>query len=96
MQTQPVNPAPTWRTIFDRDPMFGPDLILQLCAQAIGLLETRALDAEEDEASKPRRRERRPGSGAGHHYGVVIVGAVLGTASTVVAAYLIYKFGWSK
>ncbi|MDQ5820812.1 MAG: hypothetical protein M3540_05170 [Actinomycetota bacterium] len=62
MQTQRVNPAPAWRTIFDRDPMFGPDLILQLCAQASGLLETRALDAEEDEAAN--RADVSDGPGA--------------------------------
>ncbi len=37
--TQPVNPATTWRTIIDSDPMFPPGVIFACCDQATGILE---------------------------------------------------------
>jgi hypothetical protein len=39
MQTQPVNPALAWSTIFDEDPMFEPSLIAVVGRQALSLLE---------------------------------------------------------
>jgi hypothetical protein len=39
----PVNPAQAWRTIFDQYAMFGPDVILQCCAQAFRDRSSRSL-----------------------------------------------------
>lgn len=97
-QTQPVNPVSAWRTIFEDYPMFGPDVISSSCAQAIGVLEARAVDAEEDE-KRPRRMRTGASTsagGSGHPYGTIVLSSILGVAGTLVTAYVIYRFGWSN
>jgi hypothetical protein len=57
-QRQPVNPAVAWATILDWDPMFDSGTIFACGAQALGLLEMKAEEAEEYERHKVRRAFR--------------------------------------
>lgn len=97
-QTQPVNPAVAWSTILAPDPMFGPDVILACCSQALGILDMQAEAAEEDE-SKPLHRVRAglpdvPGGWVRRHAWPA-VRWVGGVTATVIAGFLIYVLGWS-
>jgi hypothetical protein len=96
MQTQPVNPASAWRTIFNHDPMFPPEMILAVCNQAIGALDGLAADAEENEHSFSGKLGRVTGfwgsirgdrsRGQPSQYGAVILGAVLAVPAALAAA----------
>jgi hypothetical protein len=103
MRTTPVNPIVGWRTVFEDDPMFGPDMIIAMAQQGIGTLETRALEAEESEHSMEARvgkivgfmdRARLHG-GSRRRTSMGMLGTfVVGVAVTLVGAYLAYRFGW--
>jgi hypothetical protein len=98
-QTQPVNPASGWRTIFDWDPNFDAGTIFAVCNQAIGALDAWASEAEEDEQSvggkiRALRGDRPARPRRDHH----VVGWVLGVTGAVIAglvvAYLAHHFHW--
>jgi hypothetical protein len=95
-QTQPVNPAMGWRTIFDHDPNFGVDVIFAVCNQAIGALDARATEAEEHERSLAGKIERvvgREPTGSGRVRGLV-VGFIVALVAGLVAVYMAFRFGW--
>jgi hypothetical protein len=95
-QTQPVSPASGWRTILDYDPNFTVDVIFAVCNQAIGVLEAKAMEAEEHEHSLAGKVERVAGrerSASGHLSGVVL-GFVVALAAGLVAAYVAFRLGW--
>ncbi len=95
-----VNPAYAWATIFERPPMFGPDVILAVCDQAMGALSSQAIEAEDREQSFEGKvthaagfldRVRPPGRS--HRAGVVqgIAGTVVGG---VIVGYVLRVLGW--
>jgi hypothetical protein len=100
-QTQPVSPATRWRTILDRDPDFGVDVIFTVSNQAIGALDVWADEADEHEQSlagkieritgRSRRGSSRTESG---HLRSGFIAATLGIPPALVVAYLAHRFGW--
>lgn len=93
-QTQPVNPAQAWSTILDWDPMFGVDVILACCNQALGILEMRAdYEQEERDERQHARHRSSPRIAAGHLAGILKWAG--GVAGALVVAFLTYRFGWS-
>jgi hypothetical protein len=92
-QTQHVSPAQTWATILSEDPMFGLDVILACCSQALGTLDMRAEAAEEEErnptprAEPPKVRRVR----ASHLTPVVKWAASI--AAAVIGAGIVYWLG---
>jgi hypothetical protein len=99
-QTQPVSPATTWRTIFDRDPMFGVDVIFAICTQAIGALDARASEAEERERSLAGKIERvlprlpRAAVAPSGHLRTAFVASIVGIPSALAVAFIAYALGW--
>lgn len=100
-QTQPVSPASGWRTILEYDPNFTVDVIFAVCNQALGVLEARAIEAEEHEQSLAgkvervtrARRSRQPKEPDGHVRRALIA-SLVGIPSALLVAYLVYRFGW--
>jgi hypothetical protein len=94
MQTQPVNPATIWATILDSDPIVPVSLIFSCAAQATGVLEMKAEEAEEEERNPTRqpRPAAAPRVRLSHLAPVVkCAGGVLGT---VIGAGILYWLGW--
>jgi hypothetical protein len=97
-QTMPVNPATARSTILNPDPMFGPDVILACCSQALGVLDMQGREAEERE-SRPfhRLRVRLPRAPRGwftRHAGGLVKSAG-GIVGALLVAFLTYWFGWT-
>jgi hypothetical protein len=94
-----VSPAAMWRTIIDSDPAFPADAIFAVCNQALGVLDMRATEAEEREHSLGGRIERITRLGrhpqSHGHLGKEVIRWLVGLASALVVAYLVYRFGWS-
>jgi hypothetical protein len=93
-QTQPVSPAQAWATILDWDPMFGVEVILACCSQALGILSMQAEAAEEDESHPVRQVAARAPRITGRHL-VPVAKWVGGVAGALVIAFLTYWLGWS-
>jgi hypothetical protein len=97
-QTQPVNPAAAWATILSPDPVFGPDVIFARCAQAPGVLDHAAEEAEERERRRLHRTRsllaRVPVGRLWRHVPAVVKWAG-GIAAPVMAAVLVYWLGLS-
>lgn len=94
LQRQPVNPATAWATILDWDPMFDSGTIYACGAQALGLLEMKAEEAEEYERQKVRRALRWVGRVTGSGLGPVAKWTARG-AGTLLLAFLTYWLGWT-
>jgi hypothetical protein len=93
MQTQPVSPAQAWATILDPDPMFGVDVILACCNQALGTLD---MKAERAEAGRDRRspRSRTASVPVWRHLSTLAKALVTTVGAGLVVAYLSFRFGW--
>ena len=102
-QTQRLNPAAGWRVILDHDPPFPADAIFAVCNQAIGVLEARTTEAEEHEHSLVGRLERITGTArrnrrrqgvSGGHLRTALLASIVGIPSTLLVAYIVFRFGW--
>jgi hypothetical protein len=98
--SQPVNPALAWTTVFSDDPMFGADLILTVCDQAIGVLDSQGSEAEEHEQSFEGKvahaagfLERVRPPGRSHRAGVV-QGSAATIVCGVIVGYILHALGW--
>jgi len=105
MKTQRVNPAAGWRTILDTDPFFPVDAIFAVCNQALGVLDMRATEAEEDEKSlagkvgrvagvRRKRQPARKGESGGGPLRSAFIASIASIPSLLVVAYLVFRFGW--
>ncbi len=96
MQTQPVNPATAWATVVSDDPMFGLDVLMACCSQALGILEMKAEAAEEEE----RHPTPRPPASVHRHVPTWVARAAWWTVGSVgtalLVAYLTYRLGWNR
>ena len=99
-QTKRVNPAATWRTILSDDPAFPADAIFAVCNQALGVLDMRATEAEEREASLAGKIERLTGTPRRHpresngQLRTAFLVSLVGVPAALLVAYLVYLFGW--
>lgn len=105
--TVPVNPVLVWTTLF-ADPMTTAEIVIQSCQQAIGILESDAVDAEEREASFEGKVERiaakprnlwRAVIGAPRearaHKSAAWGGAFVALLIAVVAGAILHVLGWT-
>jgi hypothetical protein len=98
MQTQPINPATAWATVVSDDPMFGLDVLMACCSQAIGILEMKVEAAEEEERNLPPRMRPR-GAPCVRASRLVPMGQwAAGVLAAVLAAMIVagvtYWLGW--
>jgi hypothetical protein len=94
-QTQPVDPAQAWATILSDSPMFGPDVIFACANQALGVLDTQIVEAEEEKATEPAKPPSREGHRSGGHAWREATKWAGAVAGGLLVAYLAYRLGWS-